>query len=118
MKTKISPEQARHTPGPWRVDGAAIEAKFGGKIVQVAMMGRTRWCGDISEKTRRMATEFRKLEAADAHLIAAAPALLEALRNLRESVTDAYKAGRIPAEPFVAAGNIIAKATETTNDPT
>lgn len=36
--------------------------------------------------------------------------LLDALLDLRAACTDAYKAGRIPAEPFVAAGNVIAKA--------
>lgn len=38
-------------------------------------------------------------------------AMLVALRDLRESVTDAYKSGRIPAEPFVRAGNVIAEVT-------
>lgn len=36
--------------------------------------------------------------------------LLDALRDLREASTEAYKAGRIPAEPFVRAGNVIAEA--------
>ena len=38
--------------------------------------------------------------------------LLTTLKDLREAVTDVYKQGRIPAEPFVAAGNVIAKAQE------
>ena len=36
--------------------------------------------------------------------------LLGALKDLREVSTDAYKAGRVLAEPFVRAGNIIEKA--------
>lgn len=33
----------------------------------------------------------------------------EALLDLYEAATDAYKYGRIPAEPFVRAGNILAR---------
>lgn len=33
--------------------------------------------------------------------------VLESLRDLREASTDAYKAGRIEAEPFVRAGNVL-----------
>lgn len=36
--------------------------------------------------------------------------LLSVLRDLRAACTDAYKSGRIAAEPFVAAGNVLAKA--------
>lgn len=43
-------------------------------------------------------------------LIAAAPDLLAALRDLVDATTDAYKAGRIAAEPFVRARNVIAQA--------
>jgi glutamate mutase epsilon subunit len=32
-----------------------------------------------------------------------------ALQDLRDAATNAYKAGRIPAEPFVRAGNVLAK---------
>lgn len=48
--------------------------------------------------------------SANADLIAAAPDMLEALRDLREAATEAYKAGRIDAEVFVRAGNVIAEA--------
>lgn len=34
-----------------------------------------------------------------------------ALHELRLACTDAYKAGRIPAEPFVAAGNVLAETS-------
>ena len=57
-----------------------------------------------------IAAETARLSRADARLIAAAPALLAALADLREAATDAYKAGRIAAEPFVRAGNVIADA--------
>lgn len=34
-----------------------------------------------------------------------------ALRDLRDACTDAYKDGRIPAEPFVRAGNVLTGGT-------
>ena len=43
-------------------------------------------------------------------LNAQAPELLAALQDLRYAATDAYKAGRVPAEPFIRAGNVLAKA--------
>lgn len=43
-------------------------------------------------------------------LMNAAPALLAALKDLREAASDAYKSGRISAEPFVRAGNVISEA--------
>ena len=45
-----------------------------------------------------------------ARLALSAPDLLEALKDLRAAATAAYKSGRIPAEPFVHSGNVIAKA--------
>ena len=42
---------------------------------------------------------------------------LEALRDLRAACEDAYKAGRIPAEPFVRAGNVLAEARDGFSDP-
>jgi hypothetical protein len=39
--------------------------------------------------------------------------LLTALQDLRMASTEAYKHGRIPAEPFVRAGNLIANARVT-----
>lgn len=60
------------------------------------------WCGQ-THGLSNYKLEFES-QAADA------PDLLAALRDLREACVDAYKAGRIPAEPFVRAGNVIAKA--------
>lgn len=36
--------------------------------------------------------------------------LMAALWDLREACTEAYKAGRVAAEPFVRAGNVYAQA--------
>lgn len=47
-----------------------------------------------------------------APLFTAAEELRAALADLREASTDAYKSGRIAAEPFVRAGNVLAKASE------
>jgi hypothetical protein len=44
----------------------------------------------------------------DARRIEAAPRLVVALRTLVEASTTAYKDGRIPAEPYVAARNLLA----------
>lgn len=46
----------------------------------------------------------------DVRLMVTAPRLLEALRDLRAAATDAYKMGRIDAEVFVRAGNVISDA--------
>lgn len=38
-------------------------------------------------------------------------ALVAALTNLREACEEAYKSGRIPAEPYIAAGNVLSSIT-------
>lgn len=106
-----------HTPGPWGIskDGYGVYyvnprieagediddpqhdsviARVDGGAVDPAFFG-------MDDDTMR----------ANASLIAAAPELLAALTDLREACAGAYKAGRIPAEPFVRAGNVIAKAS-------
>ena len=82
-----------YTPGSWTIifrAGAWLIRSGGRSIAQLV-------AEDAQDK-------------ANAHLIAAAPELLEALRDLREAATEAYKIGRIDPEPFVRAGNVIAKA--------
>lgn len=39
----------------------------------------------------------------------AIPEVIAALSDLREAVTNAYKSGRIPAEPFIRAGLALSK---------
>lgn len=51
-------------------------------------------------------------ETGETHYDSLAPIIIEmerALRDLRDACTDAYKIGRIPAEPFVRAGNVLAE---------
>jgi hypothetical protein len=60
-------------------------------------------CLGFGETEHNIANNYRMAQRDHA-------ALVEALKDLRAAVTDAYKAGRIPAEPFVRAGNVIAKA--------
>ena len=93
-------ERAKPTPGPWTVVG---DDQIGRDIA--AGRNRVAWScyGDMDACVST-------ITAADARLIAAAPELAEALRDLREAATEAYKAGRIQAEPFVRAGNVLAKA--------
>lgn len=83
-------ELPEHTPGPWSAD---------------KMTGGS-WC--VCTDSGAIADVWTT--AQDARLIAAAPELLQALAVLRGACTQAYKAGRIAAEPFVRAGNVIAKA--------
>jgi len=86
---------SKYTPGPWsakkHTDTKGLTVSAGGNSIA--------------------SVRLRDEAEANARLIAAAPELLEALRLLRESCTEAYKAGRIGALPFVLAGNVIAKAT-------
>ena len=94
-------EDARgeHIPGPWRV---SIGFRFSPSNLGVAASDGI----DPICALSGCATSDR----ANATLIAAAPELLEALKGLRDVVTDLYKCGRFPAFEFVRAGNVIAKA--------
>ena len=99
-ETKIT----QHTSGPWRlVFDDLRKTRNGGDCY--AVIATEGGCIDIIGPS-----VMEDAHMANARLMSAAPALLEALRDLREATTDAYKAGRIPAEPFVRAGNVLAKA--------
>ena len=90
----MSAHTNRHTPGPLDLLGKVERVEVGGFYA----------IGERGLPTAYVATE------ADARLYRTAPELLEVLMDLRESVIDAYRAGRIAAEPSVRAGNVIAKA--------
>jgi hypothetical protein len=75
-------KMSKHTPGPWKVDRGGIEAVLDGESVQVANMSRTRWCGELSVKTKALAAKFKSLESGDACLIAAAPELLRMVKRV------------------------------------
>lgn len=89
---------SKHTPGPWTTNRLHPDTLYQCHVmIEPAVAGV--WApADDGEGQ------------ANAVLIATAPDLLEALRDLRESAMEAYKLGHIPAEPFVRAGNVIAKA--------
>lgn len=92
----------KHTPGPWLYKNSAIIAP-----------DVPAW--DDPEAPPTTIVDLRGTMGgidtrADANVMAAAPELLDALEELREAVTELYKAGRISAEPFVRAGNAIARA--------
>src|SRR5688572_16168182 len=93
-----------HTPGPWRFV-EQMQTDMGGFVG----LDDAHVCS-FGDCATYYPTEGCPPSEADARLIAAAPDLLAALSDLRESTTEAYKSGRIPAEPFVRAGNVIAKA--------
>lgn len=65
MKTKTK----KHTPTPWRKDRGSIKATFMGEDVQVALMGRTNWCGNLTEAEQKISKAFRDCEEADVSLI-------------------------------------------------
>ena len=100
-KTKPTTE-TKHTPGPWKLDGG-IMAKLEGHDVQITCISRTHWCGNMTAEEKRLEAIFSAQEPANARLIAAAPELLEALKNL---VT--FPLGTFQVEAALAA---IAKAT-------
>lgn len=71
-----------YTPGPWKVDedGRAILGLFDSEYVQIAAMSRTSWSNDGggADKNARLGAQ----REANAYLIAAAPALYEAVTSL------------------------------------
>lgn len=92
-----------HTPGIWRWQRAETRHSLtatqpDGRAIPV-LTARTAHAGKVCPPSR-----------ANERLIESAPELLRALKDLRDACTDAYKAGRISAEPFVRAGNVIASA--------
>lgn len=92
----------KHTPGPWWV--VADDPRDRNFAALVATSTAT-----YSIDCTRSGAD-RHEDMANAHLIAAAPDLLAALEDLRLACADAYKAGRIDAEAFVRAGNVLARA--------
>lgn len=72
-----------HTPGPWRTkDDSSIRATLDGKDVQIALTSPSSFThGDPHS---HIGDQLRDSCAANAHLLASAPALLEALLEMRE----------------------------------
>ena len=85
-----------HTPGPWTVESDGTSVSMGGQVVIVAPAPD----GASQEEMR-----------ANARLIAAAPALLAALRELRVAY---FESGWIPGgeAAYVRAVNVLADASE------
>lgn len=94
--------ETKHTPGPWKLDGAANT----GDLDIVATTGRiTMLDCEISEVSEDVLT-------ANAHLIAAAPELLAALRAAEEwadYIDD--DESRVPVDVRLAMRAAIARAT-------
>jgi hypothetical protein len=89
----------QHTPGPWHFDGQEFNdvLEADGELVAVALHLRTR-------KPERSLAEA----AANARLIAAAPDLLEALRDLVDTMTGRTEGETVALHNALSA---IAKAT-------
>ena len=79
-------EVARHTPGPWEYSGVTIRAKD----INIAK-GAFNYCPDVSGDPAWHGQGPEESEAyANAHLIASAPELLEALEGLLEQAEAMY----------------------------
>ena len=106
--------ETKHTPGPWKVESGSIEAKFKGHTLQVALMARTEFCGELSEQEKAVAKAFRATKEHDARLISAAPELLEALNGLYEDTAEYIRInhlGGMDNHWMVKARAALAKAT-------
>lgn len=65
--------------------------------------------GPLGKASVRSNSVLRRLSFQAPHLLVRRVMELEsALRDLRDAATEAYKAGRIAAEPYVHAGNVLA----------
>ena len=93
-------EQAKHTPGPWKVVGKSIKSEIGRDQSTIARIdSRGKFLPGYDE--------------ANARLIAAAPDLLEALKTCRDALRDhvQYDNGEsLERDGFVAATTAIGKA--------
>ncbi len=86
MKT----EKVKHTPGPWTVsEGNSILSTLDGEQVQIAIMSRTSWMGNLSQREFDLSAKFRSFKDEDARLIAEAPAMYEALKSLLATIEGA-----------------------------
>ena len=96
-----------HTPEPWETSvnedrqWDICEAGGGDMIADLAFRGHE---GEADAK--RIAVCVNACEGMK-DPEAEVKALREALADLRAACTDVYKQGRIPAEPFVRAGNVL-----------
>jgi hypothetical protein len=96
--SSLSEAPAAHTPGPWFVDTLAMSDYYYGVR---ANQSRT-----VARVARSMVVERDRAALYDAHLIAAAPSLLAALRNLLNGIDT----GAITSEHDETFANAIAQA--------
>lgn len=103
----MNTNKAKHTPGPWKLDGAVVEAKWeNGESVMICQAGGTRWggCSSATEYNKRM----REENTVNAALIAAAPELLAALEFCADALNT--EAGGLYKAHIEQARAAIAKA--------
>lgn len=100
MSRSSNDSVAEHTPGPWTVDAVDVQL--------------TEILADISGKPRSIATVWST--AADARLIAAAPAMYAELKARIEGCHVCFGSGRVPNDwvprclECASARDVIAKA--------
>ena len=95
---------AKHTPGPWETVGAKYIWKTGDVGGAVAIIAEPECESSNDFRPVRIASERWEEAMANARLIAAAPELLEALKELRDFYTDNF------GLPAAKANAAIAKA--------
>ena len=97
MPTEKGKRQMRgHTPGPWTVDGRAIDSAH----FEIAVVSE----GVDVDETEMPSDEVE----ANARIIAAAPVMLTALKRVANFINDNYTTDELPIEFIVV--NAIAKA--------
>lgn len=102
--------ETKHTPGPWTAHYAASDALFvgppdGDAPVICDLVSRL---DQYDEETKTYTQVFQDEDLANAHLIAAAPDLLEALKSLMEAASDGSASALL--KPMFEAATAIAKA--------
>lgn len=85
MTTPISPPEGQDktgfTPGPWYLDGGFVYSERNRETVRAAK-AKDRNCGDGNIPLAKVIADFAGEQQANARLIAAAPALYEALSEM------------------------------------
>ena len=97
-----------HTQLPWKIDQRADTHIVGANDRHVATSGG--YASNLPADRETYTDENAANAAFIVQAVNAHQALVEALEGLREACEDVYKAGHIPALPFVQAGNALKKA--------
>lgn len=93
------------TPGPWRFDEQ--ETLSGGTVFYIAQDDNAKYTPNYSDVSQTCSGELKHIQKANAQLIAAAPELLEALKELISGYEDREQSGMFD---MLVHGDLIEKA--------